>query len=624
MGYTTSWKRSRIRNHISSIWRLPRFSSSGHQGITKPLAWNNYRASLVFQSRHWYTGASHMVLCINRPMKRSGSSIHQYRKRIPADVLRVVKGNRASVILPPDRQGGDPVHVAFKWGAEVRFSLQTRDPTVAKHRNAAASEQFEELFSIARAGPPPAAPLTTKQIAALAGDAYKAFTVGLEENPVLSPEQWKAVQAAHEADLIAEPSPLAIYQTNADYEAARQLVREANLERRYGVVADAVLAYRKRSTDAQSRKLLLREIAKGSVNLAGKLARNADGDYSPDAYTARFPEWTGDAQSAQYPGATSLSLDSLLSRWAADGEKSRRSLSAFRGVVKAFKQHSGHGDVGRVTKADVRAWRDALSSKGLSAKTINGTYIATIRTLCKWAVRNDMLALDPTEGVHVQQKRKAGKGGLPYNDDEVAAILSFSRDEVAPTLRWVPWLLALTGARVGEVTQLWGKHVMQRDGIHFIWITPTDDGGQLKTEESEREVPLHPALIEQGFLDFVATRRGGPLFYGGERATPRPPRPDASSHAAKGAANRVREWIRNQGFNDKRKAPNHAFRHWFKTACMRAGILDSVADAIQGHAGTGGEAAKYRHRDLATMAAAIVKLPVPIGEARTSASLEPI
>ncbi|MBN9268602.1 MAG: site-specific integrase, partial [Hyphomicrobium sp.] len=304
-------------------------------------------------------------------MKRSGSSLHQYRKRIPADVLRVVRGKRASVVLPSDRPGADPIHVAFTWGAEVRFSLQTRDPAVAKRRNAAVSEQFEELFSIARAGPPPVAPLTTKQIAALAGDAYNAFAVGLEDNPVLSPEQWKAVQAAHEADLIAEPSPLGIYQTKADYEDARQFVREANLERRYGVIADAVLAYRMRSTDGGSRKLLLREIARVSINATGKLARNADGDYSPDSYAARFPEWTAAARSAQTSAPIAMSLDTLMLRWAVDGEKSRRSLSAFRGVVKAFKLHLGHGDASRVTKADVRAWRDALASKGLSAKSIN-------------------------------------------------------------------------------------------------------------------------------------------------------------------------------------------------------------------------------------------------------------
>jgi hypothetical protein len=247
-------------------------------------------------------------------MKRSGSSLYQYRKRIPADVLRVVKGKRVSIALPSDQPGADPKHISFKWGAEVRISLQTRDPALAKRRNAAVSDQFEELFSVIRSGPPPATPLTTKQIAALAGDAYKAFAVGLEDNPVLSPEQWKAVQAAHEADLIAEPSPLGIYQTKADYGAAREFVRDTNLERRYGLIADAVLAYRKRSTDAGSRKLLLREIAKVSINSAGKLARNADGDYSPDAYAARFPDWVDEAQSAQVPASHKVSLDTLYCR----------------------------------------------------------------------------------------------------------------------------------------------------------------------------------------------------------------------------------------------------------------------------------------------------------------------
>ena len=70
-------------------------------------------------------------------------------------------------------------------------------------------------------------------------------------------------------------------------------------------------------------------------------------------------------------------------------------------------------------------------------------------------------------------------------------------------------------------------------------------------------------------------------------------------------------WIRAQGFNDTRKSPNHAFRHWFKSACMKVGIQDSIADAIQGHKGTRGEADRYRHADLRTMADAISCLKVP-------------
>jgi len=38
--------------------------------------------------------------------------------------------------------------------------------------------------------------------------------------------------------------------------------------------------------------------------------------------------------------------------------------------------------------------------------------------------------------------------------------------------RWVPWLSAYTGARVGEITQLRKQDVIKRDGIHAIHITP--------------------------------------------------------------------------------------------------------------------------------------------------------
>jgi integrase len=69
--------------------------------------------------------------------------------------------------------------------------------------------------------------------------------------------------------------------------------------------------------------------------------------------------------------------------------------------------------------------------------------------------------------------------------------------------------------------------------------------------------------------------------------------------------------VRSQGFTDKRIAPNHAFRHWFKSACLRTGIADSLADAIQGHTGNRGEADRYRHADVRTMAEAIARLKVP-------------
>jgi integrase len=185
----------------------------------------------------------------------------------------------------------------------------------------------------------------------------------------------------------------------------------------------------------------------------------------------------------------------------------------------------------------------------------------------------------------------------------VARILSLSRLEKVPYRRWLPWLIALSGARVGEVAQLWGRRIIVLDGIPSMHIAPAEDGGSLKNAGSERTVPIHPAIVDQGFLDFVASKGDGPLFYH-RRAS-------GQKHASKGVGNHLGEWVRNQGFIDTRKAPNHAFRHWFKSTCMKEGIQDSLADAIQGHTGNRGEADRYRHADVRTMADAIARLKVP-------------
>jgi integrase len=104
--------------------------------------------------------------------------------------------------------------------------------------------------------------------------------------------------------------------------------------------------------------------------------------------------------------------------------------------------------------------------------------------------------------------------------------------------------MALSGARIGEVAQLWGSRIVEIDGIHVMRIAPAEDGGTLKNEGSERDVPIHPAIIERGFLDFVKQRGSGPLFYGKKGHGQR--------HASKPVANHLAAWIREQGFTDGR------------------------------------------------------------------------
>ena len=235
--------------------------------------------------------------------------------------------------------------------------------------------------------------------------------------------------------------------------------------------------------------------------------------------------------------------------------------------------------------------------------------LAAIRTLYAYGVDNDLLSANPALGIKIQVKKRAGTRRLPYTDEEVARLLELADQQRKPELRWLPWLMAMSGARVGEVAQLWGGRIKRLDGFYVMQIAPAEDGGSLKNEGSERTVPIHPAILERGFLDFVLSKGEGPLFYGG-RKTSMAAAP-GKRHASKGPTNRLAAWVREQGFSDERKSPTHAFRHWFKTACQKAGIQDSIADAIQGHSGNRGEADGYRHTGVQVMADAIARIKVP-------------
>jgi uncharacterized membrane-anchored protein YhcB (DUF1043 family) len=76
---------------------------------------------------------------------------------------------------------------------------------------------------------------------------------------------------------------------------------------------------------------------------------------------------------------------------------------------------------------------------------------------------------------------------------------------------WVPLLLAYTGARRSEVAGLLTTDVGHEDGIPYLYIRPNHLRG-LKNTASKRRIPIHPHLVELGFLDFVQSVRTSKLF----------------------------------------------------------------------------------------------------------------
>jgi len=552
-----------------------------------------------------------LVFRMARATKRQDSSAGQFYERVPADLRDRIRGKTLLVELPA--VGSLPsVTISATAGTFVRFSLRAADPVAVKYRHAAAREQINRQYDAFRRG---TIGLTHKQLVALSGEVYRLYIDRFHENPG-APDQWAAVKAfnraASEGRLLIVPtaSPNDL-DTIPDAQRAfgNDLTSGINalprsqgvspLESRFGWLTNWVLTKHGLMIDDDARGQLLALIASAATDAAWQLKRNASGDYSPDPKADRFPKYEATG--------TALSLDGLFDKWKVETKPSASTLSTWGGrPLTSLKQHVGlkASDIRQIEPEDIVAWKDAVVALGLATKSINGTYLGMANAIFNYAVANRLITSNPATGVRAAGKTKAGTGQLPYENAEVARLLALARKEDRPDRRWLPWLAATTGARIGELAQLWGSRIKEIDGIPAMVLAPAEDGGSLKNEGSERTVPLHPALIEQGFLDFVKARGAGPLFYRKSSGKP------AKKHASKGVTNRLAGWVREAGFDDPRKAPNHAFRHWFKSAAARAGIADSMADAIQGHAGRT-VASRYRHFDLKSMADAIASLHMP-------------
>ena len=300
----------------------------------------------------------------------------------------------------------------------------------------------------------------------------------------------------------------------------------------------------------------------------------------------------------------------------------------WRYMLRALNDDFEGRSAGSIQPEEAEAWllkcvtanspTDAKARKRTrTAQTVKNTTARAVNTVLRWAVSKKHLPRNPFEHAAdalTVSKRPRLRETQAFTPEERRIILSAAsaiktfrrRDDAAR--RWVPWLCAYTGARVGEITQLRRADVIKRDGIDALKITP--EAGTVKNAQA-RVVPLHQHLIAQGFLKFVEKRGAGPLFYKPRTTTATVTEEDPLKRKKPRAAQvrqRLATWVRELGVTDEELSPNHGWRHTFKAIGRRVGISDKVLDDICGHApasiGQG-----YGPAFLEDMAAALSKFP---------------
>ncbi|GJD50486.1 Tyrosine recombinase XerC [Methylobacterium crusticola] len=545
-----------------------------------------------------------MALMTTRPFKHPKTGVYHLRRGVPLD-LRLLVGKR-----------------------EEKRSLGTKDPIEAKRLHAVALAELERRWAHLRAGlgrnqdvplepeaPPAPRSLSEREAHERAAWIYANWLNRHRENPSQQrfwpTDLYEHLWAVHTPRLeIREDGKTTV-------RSVLNLVqweRVSELEAWCVDQAETLLFVHDIETDEASKLKLAKAIAaqvqRASLTLAALVRGEPEPDAAPSAASAP----------ARRPTSSRITLTGLVEAWWQEAQKAGRARSTYEsysGTVRALSEFLKHDDATKVTAEDVIAFKDhrlasvKRNGKPISPTTVKNSDLAGLKAVFGWAVANRRLPENPASEVTVQKVARVRTRSPDFTHEEAAKLLRAAlnhkrggeRPQTYAAKRWIPWLMAFTGARVGELVQL-RKHDVRKakveghpDGVWVLRITP--EAGTVKTKQA-REVPLHPQLVELGFPQFVEGVREERLFL--------VPDDDGNvSGRLQAVKNRLAEFAREQ-VDDPNVSPNHAWRHRFRSVATDAGISGNVIDAICGWSPRSvGE--RYGTVPLKARADAIIQLP---------------
>ena len=210
-------------------------------------------------------------------------------------------------------------------------------------------------------------------------------------------------------------------------------------------------------------------------------------------YLDTIRELMGDRHIDDYRYSDLLTLKSQLLRWPVNACKAQE----FRGR----------------TAAEILRMKVA---KPLDKRVVDAKYMEKIVAVFRYAFRTGRIDRDITQSLTpsltVAEQRVAKR--KMYNAAELEKIFAsvpFHPDR--PHLAWLPLIAAYSGALQGELCRLRVSDIDVSHPVPHMVLTGEDDRGNivrnLRDEESRRLVPVHPVLVEMGFLRFVALRQAG-------------------------------------------------------------------------------------------------------------------
>ena len=222
-------------------------------------------------------------------------------------------------------------------------------------------------------------------------------------------------------------------------------------------------------------------------------------------------------------------------------------------------------------------------------------YLASLGGFCRWLVANDYLVANPVADMLPKKNGPSNKRNT-FDDDAIRTLFTSPlfmtcksehwRDVDKPgnvAVRdhryWIPWIMLFSGARPAEVAQLHAEDVRDIHGIWIMHITEEGRGAKrTKNKGSMRVVPIHPKLIELGFLDHCKRM----VAAGEKQVFPEIEIPETGQIAAQ-FSREFNRYLAGVGVKTGKDIVTYSLRHTFVDRARLAGFMDDEIGAVVGH-----------------------------------------
>jgi integrase len=300
----------------------------------------------------------------------------------------------------------------------------------------------------------------------------------------------------------------------------------------------------------------------------------------------------------------------------------KRDLTSFYDVLRGLPAlYSKKPEWRDLSPAEIVERTEGSTIERLTMKTVKRHFSALGRLFTYFKKRGEFEGENPAHGFEFPLKGRANEGRKMWPSDKLARLFSSpvftgcltearrSRpgDQVIKDERyWLPILGVYHGNRLEEFAQLRREDV-RCDGT--IWYFDINDAGdrQLKNEQSRRRVPIHPAVIRLGFVEYVeqvATEPDALVF-----PLLRPGGPDNKLGFY------FTKWFsryRQEIDLYEKGLDYHSFRHGVTTKLYEAGVQEALIDELTGHEGQGTSRKVYKKQmPLHVLLEAISKVTWP-------------